>query len=417
MKVLVVGSGGREHVLCWKLAQSSKISKLYCIPGNGGIESVAECIDIKSDDINGIVKFSIEKEINLAIIGPEAPLVEGLADKLIENNIKVFGPEKSGAKLEGSKIYSKEFMEKYDIPTAKYKKFTNSDKAKEALKDFKPPYVVKADGLAAGKGVLICENKTEGIRAIEKIMEDKNFGGAGEKIIIEEFLDGIEGSLLCLVSKNKIIPLESARDYKKALDEDLGLNTGGMGCFSPNPLFNDELKIYLRNEVISKIEDGLNQEKIIFTGILFIGIMIKNNKAKVLEFNVRFGDPESQVVIPRLENDLYEVIQKTIEGTIEEKDLKWTDKKAVTVILASGGYPVKYQKEKIINGLENIEDDVIVFHSGTKKINGNYLTNGGRVLAVTVLAESLEKARKKVYNNIKGIEFDNMQYRKDIAKL
>ncbi len=417
MKVLVVGSGGREHVLCWKLEQSSKVSKLYCLPGNGGIESAAECIDIKSDDINGIVKFSIEKEINLAIIGPEAPLVEGLADKLIENNIKVFGPEKSGAKLEGSKIYSKEFMEKYDIPTAKYKKFTNSDKAKEALKDFKPPYVVKADGLAAGKGVLICENKTEGIRAIEKIMEDKNFGGAGEKIIIEEFLDGIEGSLLCLVSKNKIIPLESARDYKKALDEDLGLNTGGMGCFSPNPLFNDELKIYLRNEVISKIEDGLNQEKIIFTGILFIGIMIKNNKAKVLEFNVRFGDPESQVVIPRLENDLYEVIQKTIEGTIEEKDLKWTDKKAVTVILASGGYPVKYQKEKIINGLENIEDDVIVFHSGTKKINGNYLTNGGRVLAVTVLAESLEKARKKVYNNIKGIEFDNMQYRKDIAKL
>ncbi|MDW7669697.1 MAG: phosphoribosylamine--glycine ligase, partial [Bacillota bacterium] len=270
---------------------------------------------------------------------------------------------------------------------------------------------------AAGKGVLICYNIEEGKRAIEEIMEDKNFGDAGEKIIIEEFLNGIEGSLLCLVSKNKIIPLESARDYKKALDEDLGLNTGGMGCFSPNPLFNDELKTHLKNEVISKIENGLNQEKINFTGILFIGIMIKNNKAKVLEFNVRFGDPEAQVVIPRLENDLYEVIDKTIEGNIEEKDLKWTDKKAVTVILASGGYPVKYQKGKVITGLDSTEDDVIIFHSGTKKINGKYITNGGRVLAVTVLAESLEKARKKVYNNIKGIEFDNMQYRKDIAKL
>ncbi len=417
MKVLVVGSGGREHVLCWKLKQSSKVSKLYCLPGNGGIESVAECIDIKAEEINEIIKFSIEKEIDLAVIGPEAPLVEGLADKLMENNIKVFGPEKSGAKLEGSKIYSKEFMEKYDIPTAKYKKFNNPEKAKESLKDFEPPYVVKADGLAAGKGVLICENKEEGIKAIEKLMENKTLGDAGEKIIIEEFLEGIEGSLLCLVSRNKIIPLESARDYKKAFDEDLGPNTGGMGCFSPNPLFNDELKIYLKNEVISKIEKGLNEENIKFTGILFIGIMIKNNKAKVLEFNVRFGDPEAQVVIPRLENDLYEIINKTIEGTIEEKDLKWTGKKAVTVILASGGYPVKYTKGKVITGLNNIENDVIVFHSGTKKVNKKCLTNGGRVLAVTVLAESLEKARKKVYNNIKVIEFDNMQYREDIAKL
>src|SRR6056297_65193 len=415
MKVLVVGSGGREHVLCWKLAQSTKVTKLYCLPGNGGIESVAECIDIKSDDINEIIRFSVEKEIDLAVIGPEAPLVEGLADKLIEKKIKVFGPEKSGAKLEGSKIYSKEFMEKYYIPTAKYKKFNNPEKAKKSLKDFEPPYVIKADGLAAGKGVLICENIEEGIKAIEELMENKNFGDAGEKIIIEEFLDGIEGSLLCLVSKNKIIPLESARDYKKALDKDLGLNTGGMGCFSPNPLFNKDFKIYLKNEIISKIERGFNEENIKFTGILFIGIMIKNNKAKVLEFNVRFGDPEAQVVIPRLQNDLYEIIDKTIEGTIKEKDLKWSDKKAVTVILSSGGYPVKYQKEKIINGLGNTDDDVIVFHSGTKKVDEKYLTNGGRVLAVTVLAESLEKARKKVYNNIKGIEFDNMHYRKDIA--
>src|SRR6056297_1582448 len=391
MKVLVVGSGGREHVLCWKLAQSTKVSKLYCLPGNGGIESIAECVDIKVDDIDRILEFSLKNKIDLAVIGPEAPLVAGISDTLKENNIKVFGPEKAGAKLEGSKIYSKEFMEKYNIPTGKYKKFNDPQKAKLALKEFNPPYVLKADGLAAGK--------------------------AGENIIIEEFLDGVEASLLCLVSKNKIIPLESARDYKKAMDNDRGLNTGGMGCFSPNPLFNDNLKGYLKNNIVSKIEKGLDKEKIDFTGILFIGLMIKDNKAKVLEFNVRFGDPETQVVIPRLKNDIIEIILKTLEGNIKEEDLLWSDKKAVTVVLASGGYPKKYQKGKTIKGLDKLDDDIIVFHSGTKKDDDKFITNGGRVLALTALGESLEKAREKVYNNIVSVKFDNIQYRKDIAKL
>lgn len=417
MNVMVVGSGGREHVICWKLSQSKKVNKIYCIPGNAGIEDSAECVDIKVDDFDKIIEFSQKNHIDLAVIGPEAPLVEGLADILIEKDIKVFGPVKKGAKLEGSKIYSKEFMERYDIPTAKYKKFKDPLKAKKSLKEFKPPYVLKADGLAAGKGVLICSTELEGKQAVEKLMEDKKFGDAGKNIIIEEFLDGIEGSLLCLVSKNKLIPMESARDYKKAKDNDLGLNTGGMGCFSPNPLFTEELKKHIKKNITDKIEIGLKEEGIVFTGILFIGLMIKDNQAKVLEFNVRFGDPEAQVVLPRLDGDLSDILLKTISGEISLDNLKWKDEKAVAVILTSGGYPEKYEKGIEIKGLDTVDKDVTVFHSGTKKIDGKYYTDGGRVLAVTALAENLEKAREKVYNNIIGIKFDNMQYRKDIAKL
>lgn len=417
MNVMVVGSGGREHVICWKLSQSKKVNKIYCIPGNAGIEDSAECVDIKVDDFDKIIEFSQKNHIDLAVIGPEAPLVEGLADILIEKDIKVFGPVKKGAKLEGSKIYSKEFMERYDIPTAKYKKFKDPLKAKKSLKEFKPPYVLKADGLAAGKGVLICSTELEGKQAVEKLMEDKKFGDAGKNIIIEEFLDGIEGSLLCLVSKNKLIPMESARDYKKAKDNDLGLNTGGMGCFSPNPLFTEELKKHIKKNITDKIEIGLKEEGIVFTGILFIGLMIKDNQAKVLEFNVRFGDPEAQVVLPRLDGDLSDILLKTISGEISLVDLKWRDEKAVAVILTSGGYPEKYEKGIEIKGLDTVDKDVTVFHSGTKKIDGKYYTDGGRVLAVIALAENLEKAREKVYNNIIGIKFDNMQYRKDIAKL
>ncbi|HCX05051.1 MAG TPA: phosphoribosylamine--glycine ligase, partial [Clostridiales bacterium] len=381
MNIMVVGSGGREHVICWKLSQSKKVNKIYCIPGNAGIEDSAECVDIKVDDFDKIIEFSQKNHIDLAVIGPEAPLVEGLADILIEKDIKVFGPVKKGAKLEGSKIYSKEFMERYDIPTAKYKKFKDPLKAKKSLKEFKPPYVLKADGLAAGKGVLICSTELEGKQAVEKLMEDKKFGDAGKNIIIEEFLDGIEGSLLCLVSKNKLIPMESARDYKKAKDNDLGLNTGGMGCFSPNPLFTEELKKHIKKNITDKIEIGLKEEGIVFTGILFIGLMIKDNQAKVLEFNVRFGDPEAQVVLPRLDGDLSDILLKTISGEISLDNLKWKDEKAVAVILTSGGYPEKYEKGLEIKGLDTVGKDVTVFHSGTKKIDEKYYTDGGRVLA------------------------------------
>ena len=417
MNVMVIGSGGREHAVCWKLSKSKRLKKLYCLPGNGGIKEIAECINISVDDKEEIVEFAIKNSIDLVVVGPEDPLVNGLADKLQENNIKVFGPTAKGARLEGSKIYSKEFMRKHNIPTAIYKSFSEPRKAKEEISNFEPPYVVKADGLAAGKGVLICENKDQGIEAIEELMVKNKFGYAGNNIIIEEFLEGTEASLLCLVSKNNIVPLHSARDYKKAYDNDEGLNTGGMGCFSPNPIFNKELETYITEEILDKIEIGLKNEEIEYSGILFIGLMVEDSRAKVLEFNVRFGDPETQVVIPRLENDLIDVLENTIDGKITEEEMKWTEDKCVTVVLASGGYPVSYEKNKKISGLEKIEDDIIVFHSGTIFENENFYTNGGRVLAVTALGETLEKAREKVYNNIKHIKFEKMQFRSDIAKL
>jgi len=417
MNVMVVGSGGREHALCWKISKSKRLKKLYCLPGNGGIEKIAECVEIQPEEKEKIINFAVDKKVDLVVIGPEAPLVNGLADNLEEKGIKVFGPNSKGSKLEGSKIYSKEFMVKYNIPTSTHMSFSNSQKAKKELENFKLPYVVKADGLAAGKGVLICKTHEDGIKAIEELMENSKFGSAGKKILIEEFLEGVEASLLCLVSKNKIIPLESARDYKKAYDNDEGLNTGGMGCFSPNPLFNKELKTHIKMEILDKIEEGLQNEGILYTGILFIGLMVNKNNAKVLEFNVRFGDPETQVVLPRLKNDLIDVLEDTIDGNIDKKELKWSDNKCVAVVLASGGYPEFYEKNKKIIGMENVDSDVIIFHSGTILKNENYYTNGGRVLAVTALGESLEKGREKVYNNIKHVEFEKMQFRNDIAKL
>jgi len=417
MKVIVIGSGGREHALCWKLSKSRNLEKLYCLPGNAGIESVAECVNISVEEKSKIINFAVEKTIDLVIIGPEAPLVEGLTDDLKEKNIKVFGPNSKGAKLEGSKLYSKEFMNKYKIPTAKYKSYNNSDVAKKEIKKFNLPYVVKADGLAAGKGVLICQSHKEGLESVDDLMERNKFGKAGEKIIIEEFLEGTEASLLCLVSKNKIVSLESARDYKKAFDGDKGLNTGGMGCFSPNPLFNQELNKYIEDNILKNIEKGLKEEGIVYTGILFIGLMVKDNKAEVLEFNVRFGDPETQVVIPRLKNDLLKLLDDTVEGKLAKEDLEWTEDRCVAVILASGGYPESYKKNKIIKGLDKLDDDLIVFHGGTVFKGNNYFTNGGRVLAITALGESLEKTREKVYNNIKHVEFEKMQFRNDVAKL
>ncbi len=417
MKVIVIGSGGREHALCWKLSKSRNLEKLYCLPGNAGIESVAECVNISVEEKSKIINFAVEKTIDLVIIGPEAPLVEGLTDDLKENNIKIFGPNSKGAKLEGSKLYSKEFMNKYKIPTAKYKSYNNSDVAKKEIKKFNLPYVVKADGLSAGKGVLICQSHKEGLESVDDLMERNKFGKAGEKIIIEEFLEGTEASLLCLVSKNKIVSLESARDYKKAFDGDKGLNTGGMGCFSPNPLFNQELNKYIEDNILKNIEKGLKEEGIVYTGILFIGLMVKDNKAEVLEFNVRFGDPETQVVIPRLKNDLLKLLDDTVEGKLAKEDLEWTEDRCVAVILASGGYPESYKKNKIIKGLDKLDDDLIVFHGGTVFKGNNYFTNGGRVLAITALGESLEKTREKVYNNIKHVEFEKMQFRNDVAKL
>jgi phosphoribosylamine--glycine ligase len=417
MKVLVVGSGGREHAICMKIKESSKVSKLYCAPGNGGIAQIAQCVDIKAEDLDKIVEFSVYSGIDLVVVGPEAPLVAGLVDKLNEKGIKAFGPTKRGALFEGSKSFSKDFMEKYSIPTAKYKVYTNSQKAIEELNSFQTPIVVKADGLAAGKGVLICETIEEAEEAIKNIMDEKQFGNAGNRIVIEEFLRGTEASLLCFVDGKNIIPMESARDYKKAFDGDKGLNTGGMGCFSPNPIFTEELKKYIKEHILDKTLKGFISEKIDFKGVLFIGLMVENNEAKVLEYNTRFGDPETEVVLPRLKSDLVDIMLKCIEGNLREEDLKWKEEKCVTVVLASGGYPENYEKGKEITGLDKVDEDIIVFHGGTRLSEGKVLTDGGRVLAVTALGRTLEEARYKVYNNINKIKFDKIQYRKDIARI
>ncbi len=417
MKILVVGGGAREHTICWKLNQSNKVTKLYCAPGNAGISKIAECVDIKAENIEKITEFSTANNIDMVVVGPEGPLVLGLVDMLMEKGIKAFGPNKKGARLEGSKSYSKDFMKKYNIPTAKYETYIDSQKALEGLQNFNTPVVIKADGLAAGKGVLICETIKEAGDAINSIMIDKQFGNAGSTVVIEEFLDGTETSLLCFVNGKDIIPMESARDYKKAYDGDKGLNTGGMGCFSPNPIYTESLKNYIKENILDTTLNGFIKENMDFKGILFIGLMITGDEAKVLEYNTRFGDPETEVVLPRLKSDLCVVMEKTIDGTLTLNDLQWTEKRSTTVVLASGGYPENYDKGKEITGLDLVDEDVVVFHGGTKLLDGKILTDGGRVLAVTALGNTIEEARNKVYENIKKIKFEKMEYRKDIAKL
>ncbi|HPB78596.1 MAG TPA: phosphoribosylamine--glycine ligase [Sedimentibacter sp.] len=417
MKILVVGRGAREHAICWKLKQSSKLSKLYCAPGNAGISQIAECVDIKADELSKLVEYSVKNSIDLVVVGPEVPLVAGLVDMLNEKGIKAFGPAKAGAKFEGSKSYSKDFMKKYSIPSANYEIYTDSEKAIGELYKFNTPIVVKADGLAAGKGVLICETHEEAKEAIKSIMVKKLFGEAGNTVVIEEFLKGTEASLLCFVDGKNMIPMESARDYKKAYDQDKGLNTGGMGCFSPNTIFTEELNKYIKENILDRTLNGFLNENIEFKGVLFIGLMIENNQAKVLEYNARFGDPETEVVLPRLKSDLIDLMLKCIEGNLSEDDLQWEDNKCVTVILASGGYPESYKKGKEITGLNEVDDDIIIFHGGTKLSGNKTITNGGRVLAVTAMGKSLEEARNKVYKNIPKINFEKMEYRTDIAKI
>lgn len=417
MKVLVIGSGGREHALVWKIAQSEKVTEIFCAPGNAGIKDIAECINIKADDINKLLGFALDKKIDLTVVGPEVPLVNGIVDKFTEKGLKIFGPNKECSTFEGSKIYSKEFMEKYDIPTAAYYKSDNIDIALKSLNKFSYPLVIKADGLAAGKGVVICNTKEEAEETISDMMENHVFGNAGNEIVIEEFLEGIEISLLCLVSGEKIIPLEGARDYKKALNDDLGLNTGGMGCFSPNPILTHELMSQIEKEILNNIIIGFKKDNLDYKGILFIGLMITNKGPKVLEFNVRFGDPETEVVLPRLESDIIEIFEKTIDGSISKEDLVWSEKNSLCVIATSGGYPVSYKKGKTISGLSDIDKDTVVFHAGTKEDNENIVTNGGRVLCITALEDTLEDARNKVYNNMKKVSFENMHYRDDIGEI
>lgn len=415
MKVLVIGSGGREHALCWKIATSSKVEKLYCAPGNGGTRLVAENIDIEVNDIDGLLNFAICHDIDLTVVGPEDPLVMGIVDRFEEKGLKIFGPNKSCARLEGSKEFAKKFMEKYNIPTARYKSFTSYPKAMEALKEFSFPLVIKANGLCLGKGVYICNTEKEARDALKEIFLDNKFGKEGNTVVIEEFLDGIEASLLCLVTGETIIPMESATDYKKIYDNDLGANTGGVGCFSPSPLFHERLKETIEKEILDKIIYGLRKEKLNFKGILYVGLMVVKNEPYVLEFNVRFGDPETEVLLPRLESDIIDLFQKTIDSTLTPLDIRWNEKTCLAVVTTSDGYPMEYKKGYEIKDYDRLEEDIILFHNGTKNHNGKLFTNGGRVLSLSTLGSSLEEAREKIYSNINKIKYEGIYYRKDIG--
>lgn len=414
MKILVIGNGGREHALIWKIAQSKLVDKIFSVTGNGGINKIAESVNLTNNF--EILDFAKNNNIDLTIVGPENPLCEGLVDLFEENNLKIFGPNKKSAQLEGSKEFTKEFLIRNNIPTAKYFSYTDYNSALKGLDDFKYPLVIKADGLCKGKGVFICKDKDEAIRSLNKIFLDKIFGEEGNKIVIEEFLQGFEASLICLVSKNNIVPLEPAKDYKKIGEGDIGENTGGVGCISPNPLLDENTEKEL-NTIAKKIQKSLEKEDLAYNGILFIGFMITEEGAKVLEFNVRFGDPETEVILPRLKSDLVDVILKTMNNEISEDDLQWREEYCLTTVLCSGGYPDKYETNKEIVGLDKLDKDIIVFHNGTKLEKEVLLTNGGRVLSVTTLADSLEEARNIVYENIARIDFDGMYYRKDIGKI
>lgn len=416
MRILVVGSGGREHALCWKLSKSEIVDELYCAPGNGGTELAATNVGIAANDIDRLLEFAMENEIDLTVVGPEEPLVLGITDIFEEAGLNIFGPDSFSAQLEGSKDFAKRFMINHGIPTARYETFTELDEASKGIEEFNYPLVVKADGLCLGKGVTICENRDTAIKALEEILKDKIFGKEGDRVVVEEFLNGIEASLLCFVSHNKLFPMESAKDYKQIYEGDKGPNTGGVGCYSPSPLFTQELKDIIKEKIITPIEKGLEADGHDYTGILFIGFMIDKQDPKVLEFNCRFGDPETEVVLPRLESDLGEIFFKAVAGDLKEADIIWSDEPCVTVVLTSGGYPGYYRKGYEISGVDSLTDDIILFHNGTRYDDGKLVTNGGRVLSVTARG-SFDESRAKIYNAIKDISFKDMTFRGDIARL
>lgn len=416
MNILVIGGGGREHAICWKLNNESNVEKIYCAPGNAGISNVAQCVNIVDSDIDGLVSFAKENKIDLTIVGPEIPLVAGIVDAFEKENLKIFGPNKKCAQLEGSKSFSKEFMIRHNIPTAKYKEYTDLEKATEEIDDFGYPVVIKADGLAAGKGVVISENRENAIKTLKEMMTDKKFGSAGDKIVIEEFLTGIETSILAFVDNNTIVPMVSAKDHKKVYDGEIGLNTGGMGTFSPSEIYTDELAEEISVKVLEKTLEGLQKDNLNYKGVLFVGLMITENGPKVLEYNVRFGDPETQSVLFRLDTDLNKIMSAILDNNLKNIDIKYSKEEAICVMLTSGGYPEAYEKGKVITGLENLDSDIVVFHSGTKFDGDNIVTNGGRVIGITSKGSSIKEASDKVYENIKKINFEGMHYRKDIWK-
>ena len=414
MRVLVVGGGGREHAICWKLAQSSKISKLYCAPGNAGIADVAECVPVGAEDIDGICAWAAYNNIDLAVIGPEVPLAMGIVDRLNEAGVKTFGPNAKCAQLEASKSFTKAFLARHNIPTAGYREFTDKEELLANVGIYGYPMVLKADGLAAGKGVVIPEDEESAVAAIEEMMGDKVFGNAADKIVVEEFLTGVEASMLCFVDHNTIVPMESAQDYKRIYDGDKGPNTGGMGTYSPSLLFDEDIEKQIREQILLPTLRGFQEDGLDFQGVLFIGLMLSEDGPKVIEFNNRFGDPETQSVLRRMESDLLDVFTAVVDNRLNEIEIKWIDDRAVTVVLASGGYPGSYAKGKVITGLDKVDDDIVVFHAGTKfDEEGRIVTSGGRVLGVTATGATHDEARAKAYANAERIEFEGAYMMKD----
>lgn len=417
MKVLIVGSGGREHAIALAVSRSPKVDKIYCAPGNAGIAELAECVDIKAMEFDKLVAFAKEKEIDLTVIGMDDPLVGGVVDKFEEAGLRCFGPRKNAAIIEGSKAFSKDLMKKYNIPTAGYENFTDPEAALKYLETAKYPIVLKADGLALGKGVLICENHEDAVAGVAEIMTDKKFGDAGNTMVIEEFMTGREVSVLSFVDGNTVKIMSSAQDHKRAGDGDTGLNTGGMGNFSPSPFFTKEIEEYCQKNIFQATVDAMKAEGREFKGVIFFGLMLTEDGPKVLEYNARFGDPEAQVVLPRLENDIIDVFEACIDGTLDKIDLKFSDEACVCVVLASDGYPVSYKKGFPITGFEKFNNkDYYCFHAGTAKNDkGEIVTNGGRVLGITALGKDLVEARAKAYEATEWIDFENKYMRHDIA--
>ena len=418
MKVLIVGSGGREHAIAWKVAQSPKVDKIYCAPGNAGIAEYAECVPISAMEFDKLAAFAKEHEVDLTVIGMDDPLVGGIVDVFEAQGLRVFGPRKNAAILEGSKAFSKDLMKKYNIPTAAYETFTDPYKALEYLQTAKMPIVLKADGLALGKGVLICNTLEEAQAGVKEIMEDKKFGSAGNQMVIEEFMTGREVSVLSFVDGDTIRIMTSSQDHKRALDGDQGLNTGGMGTFSPSPFYTKEVDEFCKKYIYQPSVDAMKKEGRTFKGIIFFGLMLTADGPKVLEYNARFGDPETQVVLPRMKNDIMEVFEACIDGTLNQIELEFEDNAAVCVVLASDGYPVKYEKGFKIHGLEKFKDadGYYVFHAGTKfDEDGDIVTNGGRVLGVTAKGKDLKEARANAYKATEWIDFANKYMRHDIG--
>jgi len=416
MKLLVIGSGGREHAIVWKLAQSPKVDQIYCAPGNAGIEQIAECVDIKVTDFEGLTDFAKSHAIDLIVVGPDDPLVLGIVDHFEANGLSAFGPRSNAAMLEGSKVFSKNLMKKYGIPTANYEVFDSSENAIAYVKAQNSfPTVVKAEGLALGKGVIIANSLQEAEDAIHGIMDDKRFGSAGNRVVIEEFLTGPEISVLSFCDGKCVVPMVSAQDHKRANDNDEGLNTGGMGAFSPSKVYTEEIAAECMNRIFLPTLHALKSEGIVFKGVIYFGLMATPSGVKVIEYNARFGDPETQAVLPRLKTDLVDVFNAVVDERLEEIKIEWAQEAAVCVIAASGGYPQKYETGYPISGLRQAEESGIVFHAGTKLKDGEIVTSGGRVLGVTAMAADFEEAREKAYEGIRKIKFTDMHYRKDIG--